>query len=887
MTFKSELQQQIAGDVYFDAASRNVWSQDASIYQVKPIGIVLPKTAKDVQKAVAIARKHGAPIIPRGAATGTTGGCLGKGLVIDTSTYMNQILEINWEKGYAVCEPGVIQDDLNKALAKRGFRLGPDTSTGNVATLGGMLGNNAAGTHSLLYGMMQDHIEKVELVLSDGSLVTTDDLIQKLLPIQKKYMKAIEREFPKTPRRASGYNLSAFLEEPLNPAKLLAGSEGTLGVITKLQVKIVPIPKKTVLSLFPFESIHDAMEAVTKILQLRPHSLELIDDKIIKAGRESPTLRGKMEWLQSNPKALLVAELESPSPDGITISDEGEKQNVWALRKGGLGLLLSKRSYSRAVGFIEDMAVPPENLAPFTQDLLHYFREKDLEAGIYGHAGAGCLHIRPYLDLRKQEDKEKMVTIMEDMATLLQKYGGVLSGEHGDGMIRSWLNKKIFGDTLYEVMVEVKSAFDPENRMNPGKVVEGKSPLENLRVKPPEEPETFLDFSKEGGLALSADLCNGNGLCRKREGLMCPSFQATGNEFDTTRARATAIRAFHLQPTKEVVDVLDLCLECKGCKTECPSQVDMAKMKSEILYQYQKKHGFPLRSTLFAHVGKINQLFSPIAPLYNWISQTAFAKQLLDWQGVTKKRTLPPLAKKRFTKSFQEENTGNPPVVLFVDTFSEFHCPEVAEAAVSVLRYLGFSVIVPKWTCCGRTYLSKGFLPQAKKRAEKVVETLFPFAKEGIPIVGLEPSCILTIIDDYTSLLPGKKTETVIQACHLFESFVTKQNPTFPPCEQEILLHGHCHQKALGLAEDTKKMLEASPGTKVIEIPSGCCGLAGSFGYEKEHYDLSLKIANLKLTPALQKNSLTTVANGFSCRCQIEHISGAPPLHPAQILKDC
>jgi FAD/FMN-containing dehydrogenase/Fe-S oxidoreductase len=946
----NDLQQQIQGEIHFDPMHRRVYSVDASIYEIEPIGIVVPKHKADLLAAIAIAKKHQIPVIARGAATGIAGGCIGKALIIDTSKYLNQIKEINYEQEYVICEPGVVQDKLNAALADRGYRLGPDTSTGNRATLGGMLANNSAGARSLRYGSMVDHVEAVELVLASGDsiyLQSIDEaawsqkrqqqnaeghLYRELYRLRNEYSHEIENLFPKIPRRVSGYNLNTLLSDPWNPSQLIAGSEGTLGIATEIRMRICKKPQHLGMCIIHFDSMQQAMKAISSLLKHPLLSLELIDHHILTTGRSSPTMRNKLDWLEGDPQAILIAEV-----DGATAEDTAEKLSrfesdlqklhlstaqvvltdpvkmnyVWELRKAGLGLLLSKRSYSRAIAFIEDLSVPPKNLTAFMIQLQEYLRSKGKDAGIYGHVGAGCMHIRPYIDLRQDDELHLMQTIMEDVSSLVLVHGGALSGEHGDGLVRSWLNEKMFGPRLYQAFVELKTAFDPENRMNPGKIVHGHRFLEDLRLNPQMKRATiatFLDFSREGGFELAADLCNGNGACRKAEKVMCPSFQATGDEYDTTRARAQALRAVingH-RPVEdftspELHDVLDLCLECKGCKTECPSTVDMAKMKSEFLYQYQQKNGVSLRSKLFANIGWFNHLASPFARFANWLGKSRFAKAIQSCLGITPERTLPPLARKRFSQWFKKhipKPKNRKKVVLYNDTYNEFNHPEIGQSAVAVLEALGYQVVVPKWSCCGRPAISKGLLKEAREMAKAVINSLSPYAHEGISIVGLEPSCLSAIKDDFRGLLGSDwkrdDVDLVIQQCTSFDEFIVahlengKLPLTLKTQDREVKLHGHCHQKVLVGTEPTMNVLRAIPGFNVSEIPSGCCGLAGSFGYEKEHYEISMKIGALHLFPAINasKTSTLIVANGISCRSQIAHGTGRSAKHLAEALVD-
>ncbi len=932
----------IEGEVRDDWVTRRVYSVDASIFEVEPLCVVTPKGKEDVIRTVKIAGELGVPVVPRGAATGITGSCLGPGVVIDLSKYMDRILKIDAQRGVAVCEPGVVQDRLNGELAGFGLRLGPDTSTGNRATLGGMLANNAAGSRSLKYGRMVDHVVEVELVLAGGEVVRFGEvdpasfeikamgnrsegrIYRAVSEIKRDYGEEIERHFPKIPRRVSGYNLDALVSgNTINLSKLVAGSEGTLGIVTEVAVNIVPVPKETGLLVVHFKDMLEGMDALSEMLSFRPISLEVMDHHLIGMGKQSKSVGDKLGWLQGEPEAVFAIEAEEDSKEklqgrleeiaavlqqrgigyGHTILiDPKAQSHIWQVRKAGLGLLMSKRSYSRAIAFIEDISVPPERLAGFMREFLDYMRGIGKDSGIYGHAGSGCMHIRPYMDVRSKDELALMKEIMKNVSRLLRKYGGALSGEHGDGMVRSWLNEEMFGEKIYKAFVLLKQAFDPDNRMNPGKIVFPVPFEEHRRMDDKteiREIETFLDFSKEGGFALAADMCNGNAQCRKSEGTMCPSFQASHDEYHTTRARAEVLRSIITgrEPVEAFTgeglkDVLDLCIECKGCKRDCPSEVDMAKMKSEFLFHYQEKHGYKIRDRLFAFTGKMSRAAQRFANVANVLGKSWIARRVLSALGVSNERPLPRFAKERFTDwaGRNPSPPGGKPVVLFADTFTEFNEPQVGIAAKGVLEALGYTVIVPKWQCCGRTLISKGFLREAKSYAEKAVFQLLPFAEESIPIIALEPSCISALVDDFQGLLGygSPSMQKVRESCRSFDEFLSRHPGKLPLKEGagHILYHGHCHQKALGGTNAALEVLKQIPGSTVQEIPTGCCGMAGAFGYEKEHFAFSKKIAEQALIPALSRapDGAVVVASGFSCRHQIEHLTQIKPLHLAELL---
>jgi FAD/FMN-containing dehydrogenase/Fe-S oxidoreductase len=899
-------------DIRTDNITKILYSTDASIHEVKPAAVAFPENAQDLENCLQYARQNQIPIIPRGAGTGITGGCLGEGLIVDFSLHMNNILSVDPHKLKAIVEPGVIQDRLNQMLKPYGMRLGPDTSTGDRATIGGMIANCAAGARSLHFGTMRDTVEEIELLLSTGDTVTfapleEDAWKEKLrLPnqegaiyraveeIRTKYKDEIFRAFPKLPRRSSGYALDTLLDPfPLNLCKLITGSEGSLGIIKKATLALAPILKKPVIALLPFNSLEQAFLTAPKLLEHKPIALELIDDKIIEAGRNSPSLAGKLNWLKETPKALLIVEFEEEKLPNFSfpllITDPIDMEKVWTLRKSGLGLLLSRRSYKRAIAFIEDLSIAPEHLNAFMQKFLALLKDQKLEAGIYGHIGPGCLHIRPYIDMRRGEEVERMKEIMLQVTNMIREEKGALSGEHGDGFIRSWLNEQLFGKPIVEAFQKIKQAFDPYGLMNPHKIVDPLPFPSHLRRSPVDDPKTFFSFKKEGGIALAADLCNGNGACRKQENVMCPSFQVTKEEYDSTRGRANTLRALLRgdlgEPSlasQELHDILDLCLECKGCRTECPSQVDMAKMKAEALYHYQMKHGKTLRSRIFAEIDRLNAWLFSFRKLYNAFLRSPFSWFMAKLLSLSSK-PLPLFAEERFSilaaKMLQPEGT---PVVLMSDTFTEFHCPETGIAAIHVLNKLGYQVTVPPWNCCGRTSISKGFLPEAKEKALRLTKQLLPYVTTHQAIIGLEPSCFFTFFDEYEDLIPESLQPLKEKLCY-FDDFVSNQPKIpFQGKGRTVFVQFHCHQKT----RSAHQLLQKISDLQVKEIPSGCCGMAGSFGHEREHETLSDAIYNSKIGTYLSDKDQRAplIANGFSCRSQFKS-HGRHAVHLSEFLQ--
>ncbi|MCZ6646166.1 MAG: FAD-binding protein, partial [SAR324 cluster bacterium] len=911
----AELSRHLKGEVRFDKVTRQLYSTDASMYQMEPVGVIVPRDEEDLGTAVELARKHLVPVLPRGGGTSLAGQCVGHALMMDLSTHMNKVLELNVEEGWVKVQPGLVQDQLNAYLAPHGYLFGPDTSTSNRATIGGMTGNNSSGSHSIIYGKTVDHVIEVDTILSDGSWTTFAPLTaegletkmkgegleghiyREVLRIAEANREEVEKRYPKIMRRVSGYNLDEMVKSATpNLASLLVGSEGTLALSRAIKCKISPLPKVKGLLVAHFEDMIRAVETDETVLSHGPSAAELMDRRIIRQATASPVFQGRTGFLQGDPGAIVIVEFYGESRQEVDdkldkleqhlkrnkmgyahvrAMEPGQQQQVWELRKAGLGLLMGTRSEAKPVAFVEDTAVDPIKLPAFLKAFEEVVNRHGTSAGYYGHCSVGCLHIRPFIDMKLPEEREKMMSIFREVAGLVKEHGGAMSAEHGDGLARSWLIKEMFGEQLYAAFQDVKAAFDPTGLMNPGKIVEAQQPLENLRLGDFYQNNQLpieLDFSKDGGFNFAVEMCNGNGQCRKLDvGTMCPSYQATRNDRHSTRGRANALRGFISGTlpmseftSPEMYEVMDLCLECKACKTECPSNVDMAAMKYEFLYHYNKAHGVPLRTRVFANAALLNRIGSATTPFSNWGLRFPFSRIMNSLLGIAPKRRLPPFARQRFSTWFKGHAPAangageRPRVVLFHDTFMEYNQPELGRDTVRILEAAGYEVLLGKRRCCGRPIISKGLLDQGRQYARANIDALKPYAAQGIPIIGVEPSCLLTLKEDYLQLLPGEDAELVAGHCITIDEFLAGlvKEGKLPLREdaaaREILLHGHCHQKALVGTGPTLEVLRSLPGASVREIDSGCCGMAGSFGYEKEHYDISMTVGEQRLFPAVR-----------------------------------
>ncbi len=966
-TLEQQLSDTLAGEVRFDLYSKALYSTDASLYQIQPIGVVIPKNKQDVIRTVQIASEHKVPILPRGGGTSLAGQSVGEAIVLDMSKYMNQLLEVNVDERWARVQPGIVLDELNDKLKPHGLMYAPDVATSSRANVGGTIGNNSAGSHSLIYGKTIDHVMSIDLVLSNADEITAAPISLQELETKKRadtlesniYRELcricadneaeIRKRYPRILRRVAGYNLDEFITDagskevtpyrrdgcdenhPFSLTKILIGSEGTLATTVEATVNLVPIPKLTALCVVHFESLIASMEAMQPILECNPTAVELIDKTILDMARSSLEFSRLTTFIQGEPAALLAvefygetqAELESQL-DRLekTLKSTGfgyafvrcltaeEKSRVWETRKAGLGLLMGMTGDAKPVGFVEDAAVPIENLPEYVRRFDEIVTSHDTTAAYYAHASVGLLHNRPIVNLKSETDIQKMHDIAREVRDLLLELDGAVSGEHGDGLVRSEWIESMFGTQLYQAFTEVKKAFDPDGIMNPGKIVDAPPMTENLRFGTDYNTvkvDTYFDFSSQEGFGRAIEMCNGVGACRKTlTGTMCPSFIGTREEEHSTRGRANALRSIisgalpHTELTGErLQDVLDLCLGCKACKAECPSNVDMAKIKYEVLAHYHKANGLPLHRRLFGEIGALAPLGSMFAPLSSWAVNNTLSKWIAEKViGVDRRRDMPTFVRPTYEQWFRKRRsrrTSDKKVVLFSDTFMNYSEPSIGKAAVELLESCGFEVLLPEKRCCGRPLISEGMLDRAIENASYNINALSVYADQGIPIIGCEPSCTSAITDDYVELIGTPDAKRVAEATYSFEEFIVQliENGELPlefsTEERDILLHGHCHQRALVGIQPTVKMLSLPAAYKVTVIDSSCCGMAGAFGYEKAHYELSMNIGELRLFGAVREKppgSFTLSAAGFSCRHQLEHGTGVQPKHPIEVLRD-
>ena len=969
--FFEQLKEDIEGDIFTDEISKLLYATDASAYQETPVAVVLPRSKHDIEKLIRFAGKNKMPLIPRTAGTSLAGQVVGSGLIVDCSKYLTRVLELNVEEKWVRVEPGVVLDELNLLLKGHGLFFGPETSTSNRCMMGGMVGNNSCGAHSLVYGSTRDHTLEVKGFLSDGSEITFAPLTVeefeakcKLPSLEGKIYKNIReilsnpgnqerivREFPDPvlERRNTGYSIDILLgtepfgnsKKPFNFSTLVCGSEGTLMFITEIKLNLVELPPPVNgLLVAHLNNVEESLKANIIALKHKPVAIELIDEIILECTKSSIEHRKNRFFLEGNPGALLCVEFARNSKDEIEeavaalVSDlkkngfgyhfpllyGADISKVWALRKAGLGLLSNIPGDAKPQPVIEDTAVNPEYLPEYIKDFNEVLTKLNLSCVFYAHIATGELHLRPMINLKTEEGVKQFRTVANEIARLVKKYKGSLSGEHGDGRLRGEFIPLMIGEENYQLLRVIKRTWDPEGIFNPGKITDTPPMDTSLRYTPGQgtpEFDTVFDFPESLGLIRMAEKCNGSADCRKSAvigGTMCPSYQASFDEDKTTRARANMLRNILSRnkknnpfDSKELYNILDLCLSCKGCKSECPSGVDMAKLKAEFMYQYYKSNFIPIRTRLIAYFSTLQSIASKMAGLYNWVVKSkflsGFVKRII---GFAAKRSLPKVYRKTFRKWLKKNlpamnsqlANSAPEVYLFIDEFTNFNDVPIGQIATKLLNKLGYRILILDNKDSGRPMLSKGFLGKARKLAAANVKLFHPVISKEKPLIGIEPSAILAFRDEYPDLLRDDEKK---QALELAENTFTSEEflasemgkgkirkESFTSEERTVIFHGHCQQKAIASTAPTKTILGFPENYSVEEIKSGCCGMAGSFGYEKEHFELSNKIGELVLFPAVRKAEATTIvsAPGTSCRHQIKDGTGRIARHPVEVLYD-
>ena len=964
-----KLESKFSGDIFTDESTRIMYSTDASAYREIPVAVVYPKTKQDIKLLISFASQNNTSIIPRTAGTSLAGQVVGGGIIADVSRYMTKILEINTKERWVLVQPGVVLEELNRYLEEFGLFFGPETSTANRCMIGGMVGNNACGTHSLIYGSTRDHTLELETVLSDGSEVTfksTDvsDINRKVSHntlegrVYKNILntlnnednkQSILREYPdiKLRRRNTGYALDLLLNmKPFNEngnrfnfVKLLAGSEGTLAFSTAIKLNLVSLPPANkALVCVHLKSVSNALKANLIALKHKPVAVELMDNIILELTKKNIAQEKNRFFVEGDPGAILIVEFAEEDPNEIVrkaqsmeeemrskgygyhfpLIQNGDIKKVWDLRKAGLGILNNMAGDDKPVPVIEDTAVNPEQLPSYIAEFDEILKKYDKTCVYYAHISTGELHLRPILNLKDPKDVEIFHTLAEESARLVKKFNGSLSGEHGDGRLRGEFIPLMVGDKIYGLFQELKKVWDPKNIFNPGKIVNTPKMNTHLRYDPKIQArkiDTYFDFSEDQGILRAAEKCNGTAACRKTAvigGTMCPSYMATHKESQSTRARANILREFltiskkeNPFDHKEIYDVMDLCLSCKACKSECPSSVDVTKLKAEFLQHYYKSHGIPFRTLLIANFSKLNKVGSYVPFIYNFFTQNSITSYLTSFiTGFSSKRKLPKLNNitldswlKRNSK-VMGSNFPNGSVYLFNDEFTKYNDTAIGIKAITLLSKLGYKVIIPNHYESARTYLSKGLVLKAKNIANQNIAMLSNIVSKDKPLVGIEPSAILALRDEYIDLADDDKREkakVLAENSYMLEEFLMQEmelghisKDQFTNSQRKIKLHGHCHQKALASTSPTKFVLNFPSNYTAEEIPSGCCGMAGSFGFEKEHYNLSMEIGEMVLFPAVRKTDENTliVASGTSCRHQIKDGTGRRSYHPVEVLHD-
>ncbi len=941
-----ELQRRVRGEVRFDRLARTLYATDASIYEIIPAGVVCPQDIDDVVATLKTCAAHGESVIARGAGTGLTGGAVGPGVQLDLGRFMRRIGPVDAVRKTVEVEPGVVLDELNAHLQPHGLMFAPDVATSSRATIGGMIANNSCGARSVRYGRTVDHVQSLTIVTGDGEVITFDRqqappagsgaerIEMGLAAIRDEYHDEIQRRFPKVMRSNGGYGLDR-LQVPGTRAeatRVLCGSEGTLGVVVGATLSLVPVPKERAVVLLFFEDVLDALAATPGILEHEPSAVELLDDLILAAGRSHAKIAAECAFIQGDPAALLIVEFEgddvvalrraseallanrdarAKAYEAVTLPGAAQQAALWHLRKSGLGLLMSRPGDEQSYSFVEDTAVDPKRLRDYIARVRTLLREEGVEAGYYAHASVGCIHVRPVLNLKTGGGVEKLHRIAEGVSDLAIEFGGTITGEHGDGIVRSCWLEKLYGPRILAAFADVKNLFDPDRRLNPNKIVDPMPMTEHLRFGGDfraREVKTSLDFSLHGGMAALAGMCSGVGECRQTlVGTKSPSYVATLEECHTTRARANALR--HALSNRglgsglgdpALDEVMDLCVSCKACKTECPTGVDMARLKAEHRFRVNLTRGVSRRGRLVADMpGRLAKL-SRLPRLANVVSQSGVVRAMMQWRyGLDRRMPPPKLAPRTFRHWFRRHlRTGRRArqasrgaVIYFVDTWTNHVVPEVGIAAVTLLERAGYDVHCPQTYCCGRVALSQGLLTEARQLAEWNILALVTALGWDAVVLFTEPSCLASVIDEYPQLVRSQAAKRLAARSFLIESFLVRvldEDPTllsFQPRPTPLMLHAHCHQKALVGADDTLALLRLAFGGDVRELDAGCCGMAGAFGHEREHYEIAKAMGEHRLFPALRKRGDAGVAvTGFSCRQQIGHHTDARPRHALEWL---
>lgn len=942
---QARLERELRGEVLFDAASRGRYSTDASIYQIEPIGVVVPTDQADAATAFAIALDEGVPVLPRGAGTSQCGQTVGEAVVIDVSKHLNKVVAFDRERATAIVEPGIVLDKLNAFLRPHGLWFPVDVSTSAQATIGGMAGNNSCGSRSIRYGNMVHNVLGIDAVLADGTeahfgevdgnlsnLAGSPRLVElagRLRAIAAREAAEIEARYPKLLRRVGGYNLETVRPEGHNLAHILVGSEGTLAFSRRLHLRLSPLPRHRTLGVCHFPTFYQAMDLTQHIVTLGPTAVELVDRTMIELARGNPAFAGTVaKFLKGEPDAILLVEFAGDDqaeqvaklrdlvvllgdlglPGSVVeVIDPVLQRDIWEVRKAGLNIMMSMKGDGKPVSFIEDCAVPLEHLADYTARLTQVFEKHGTKGTWYAHASVGCLHVRPILNMKTEEGPRQMRAIAEEAAALVREYKGAYSGEHGDGLVRSEWIAPFFGPQLTKAFEEIKDLFDPKGLLNPGKIVRPSKMDDRtlFRFGPRYRPEPFkpaLDWPDPGGFLGAVEMCNNNGHCRKFDaGTMCPSWRVTGNERDVTRGRANTLRlalSGQLGPDALTSDALyetmSLCVGCKGCKRECPTGVDMARMKTEFLYHYRKRNGLRLFDRLVAYLPRYARVASRLRFAFGLRDLMPGLAERIT--GFARARPLPRWSHRPFRAATEE--TPNADVVLLADTFNAWFEPENVEAALAVLRIAGYRVQViggagARPLCCGRTFLAAGLVDEAREEAKRLIQALAPYVERGLPIVGLEPSCLFTLRDEFLALLPGHLARKLAGRAMLFGEFLARELaekrcklPLTALPQKRALLHGHCHQKAFDAVKPTVALLKAIPELEVEIVESSCCGMAGAFGYDAANYDVSMQMGELSLLPRVRGADPGTllVADGTSCRHQIADGAGREAVHVARVL---